>query len=475
MHEQNNVTFAAVVRWGVRITAILAVLIGAFWFGAWFTGYAVRYSLAGLITVKTNMALGQLLAGMALLLLGTERRNGVSQWIGMLFAMLVFLIGALTLSEHLFGWNLGIDQLLAKEPPGSAATLSPNRMGYPGSSSLALLGMGLLALAFKRRAIVPYLGIAVCVINLVPAVGFLYGIGTFYGSFLTGIAWPTIIAMMSLGVGLIVSRIDGGPMALILRDDAGGRLVRQMLPWVILVPLVLGYLRVQGELRGFYGTAAGTGALAIVMILVLSAMLWRSAAKLSRSDAAHREDEESLQRRTEELQAVMDSMRELEAHKRDFYRRTILAATGDRLEIVEPEDIQALQGELVRTWTLTTPDEYAAAREQSTELAKSWGLDADQLYGFMACAGEMLTNALKHAGGGEAYFYRTDNSIFFVVSDTGSGIDSINLPDVALVCGYSTAGTGGLGYKLIIACADKTYLATGPDGTTVAVEMRLPD
>ena len=31
-----------------------------------------------------------------------------------------------------------------------------------------------------------------------------------------------------------------------------------------------------------------------------------------------------------------------------------------------------------------------------------------------------------------------------------------------------------MGYKLIIHCADKTYLATSPEGTTVAVEMRIP-
>ena len=51
------------------------------------------------------------------------------------------LLGALTLSEHLFGWNLGIDQLLATEVPGVARTASPNRMGPPASLSMTLLGL----------------------------------------------------------------------------------------------------------------------------------------------------------------------------------------------------------------------------------------------------------------------------------------------------------------------------------------------
>ena len=450
MEDKNHTTSPSLLRWGVRIAGVAAILIGGFWLGAWFTGYAVRHSMAGLITMKTNMALAQILCGMALLLLGGRRPSGVRQLVGALFAMIVFLLGTLTLSEHLFGLNLGIDQLLAKEPPASAATLSPNRMGYPGSLSVALLGVGLLALALKRRVIAPYWGIAVCVINLIPAVGFVYGIGSFYRLPLTGIAWPTVIALISLGIGLVFARSDSGPMTLLLSADAGGKLVRGTLPWVILIPLVLGFFRVKGQHMGLYDTAAGTGLLVISLVLIFSFMLWRSAGKLSLSEAA---------------------LLEAEAQKATFYRKTILAATGGKLDIVEPEDILVRHGELAQKWGFSTADEYSHVIGQAFGLAESLGMAGDTLHGFKACVGEMLSNALRHAGGGEASFYNTDKRVLFVVSDTGPGIDSINVPDIAFVPGYTTAGTGGLGYKLIIGSADKTYLATGPSGTTVAVEI----
>ncbi|MDO9537724.1 MAG: ATP-binding protein [Thermoplasmata archaeon] len=174
-----------------------------------------------------------------------------------------------------------------------------------------------------------------------------------------------------------------------------------------------------------------------------------------------------------ELKKAEEALLEAEVHKRDFYRKTILAATGGKLEVVEPQDILALQGDLIEKWRIVTAEDYTLTREQAVKLAGSCGLEADLLNGLTACAGEMLSNALKYAGGGEASLYRTDSSILFIVSDTGPGIDSVNVPDIAFVRGYTTAGTGGLGYKLIIACADKTYLATGSGGTIVAVEMRL--
>jgi anti-sigma regulatory factor (Ser/Thr protein kinase) len=60
-----------------------------------------------------------------------------------------------------------------------------------------------------------------------------------------------------------------------------------------------------------------------------------------------------------------------------------------------------------------------------------------------------------------------------VVSDHGPGIGAMAFPDVAFGTGYSTAGTLGMGYKVMIHFADRVYLATGPEGTTVAIEMGL--
>jgi len=143
-----------------------------------------------------------------------------------------------------------------------AATASPNRIGPPGSACLVLLGVGLLALGWGRRAAVPYLGLAVCLINLVPAVGFLYGVAGFFSQArITGIAWPTVLALSALGLGLVVAQPDQGPVALLLRQDAGGTLLRRMLPAAILVPLVLGYLKREGESLGLYQAATGTGLL----------------------------------------------------------------------------------------------------------------------------------------------------------------------------------------------------------------------
>jgi anti-sigma regulatory factor (Ser/Thr protein kinase) len=84
-----------------------------------------------------------------------------------------------------------------------------------------------------------------------------------------------------------------------------------------------------------------------------------------------------------------------------------------------------------------------------------------------------MTNVLKHAHGGKAKLYKTNDSLLLVISDRGPGIAAVNLPELALKRGYSTAESLGMGYKAMISLADKVYLATGPGGTTVGIEMKL--
>jgi anti-sigma regulatory factor (Ser/Thr protein kinase) len=80
---------------------------------------------------------------------------------------------------------------------------------------------------------------------------------------------------------------------------------------------------------------------------------------------------------------------------------------------------------------------------------------------------------VKHAGRDEASVYKMENALFIVVSDRGPGIPALALPEVALRRGYSTVGTLGMGYKMMIQFADRIYLATGTEGTTVGIEMKL--
>jgi PAS domain S-box-containing protein len=165
--------------------------------------------------------------------------------------------------------------------------------------------------------------------------------------------------------------------------------------------------------------------------------------------------------------------RELEAHKRDFYRRTILAATEGKLMVSERQEIEKYAGPAVETWDIRCTDDAGSAINRMVQLVREAGMEEKRARNFQGCVTEAVTNVFKHAVGGRVSLHKTEDHIICVVADSGPGIAALALPDVALTRGYSTAGTLGMGYKVMIHFADRVHFSTGPDGTTVAIEMKL--
>ncbi len=168
-----------------------------------------------------------------------------------------------------------------------------------------------------------------------------------------------------------------------------------------------------------------------------------------------------------------ESLREEQEHRFEFYRRLILAATNGKLSIADVDEIARIAGPAVASWEIRNTDDMARVRQDVRELAVGEGMDENRAGRFVLSIGEAVTNAIKHAGGGRASLHRLKDGIMFVITDKGPGIAALSLPDVALRRGYSTAGTLGMGYKVMIRLCDRVYLATGPDGTTVGLEMRF--
>lgn len=163
-------------------------------------------------------------------------------------------------------------------------------------------------------------------------------------------------------------------------------------------------------------------------------------------------------------------------HRLEFYRRTIEAATDGKLIVCDREDIRRMEVHPLGSWRVKQPEDLSEIRHAIGVAAASAGMDSSRTDKFIVAIGEAATNALNHAGAGTVSLYLRNESLICIIEDKGPGIHALSIPDVALTRGYSTAGTLGMGYKIMISLADKVYLETGPEGVTVAIEVLLkPD
>ncbi len=229
------------------------------------------------ITMKANAAVCFLFAGLSLLLLDIRGGHHYVRVLGLGFARLATLVGALTLMQHLSGWNIGIDELLFSEFPGEAATASPGRMGVNASTSFVLCGVVLMCL-YRGRALVlgQFAAVAVFLLELLALVGYAYGVPEFYElPQYSGIALHTAIALAVLCLGILAARENAGVMAVVSAPTPAGAVVRRLLLWVLALPIILGWIRVMALQRSYFDTAFGTAVLVVSLVAVFSAVVLR--------------------------------------------------------------------------------------------------------------------------------------------------------------------------------------------------------
>jgi len=256
--------------------------------------------LPGLVTMKANTALGLILAAVALWLLRAEHGNRSERRLGQLCAFVVLLLGLLTFSQYLFGWDFGIDQLLFRETPEAIRTSSLGRMAPQTALGFLLVASALLLLDVETRSHhrpAQALALAVALASFFALCGYAYGVSAFYGfASYTHIALHTAVSFGLLSLGVLCARPGRGPMAFVSSNQLGGLIVRRLLPAAVGIPAILGWLRLEGEQAGLYGTEFGITLSVVSSTILLALVIWWNARWLERVDDERRRAEQELDR-----------------------------------------------------------------------------------------------------------------------------------------------------------------------------------
>jgi signal transduction histidine kinase len=304
--HRTNIPFAA---------GIFTTVTGATALTGWILGIDGLKSIVGTITMKANMAVALIAFGLSLVL--SVRANGRLKPVATLLSVFGGMIGALTLSEHLFGWNLGIDEVLFTEAPGAAATTSPGRMGPNGATNLVLASVALVWLRYDTPQMIrrtQALAGVMILLATIPLAGYAYGAQQLYDiARYTGIAFSTAITLLVLGIGILSVRPQMGLMSVFSAPGAGGVLARGVLVPAIVLPLALGYVSVLGQNAQLYDTGLATALFAISIVAVFVALIWRTAVELNAMDA---ERERVNQERTQLLEREQHARAEVEQANR---------------------------------------------------------------------------------------------------------------------------------------------------------------
>jgi signal transduction histidine kinase len=266
-------------RQASQVIALLVASLGLVVLGGWaFDVPTVTYIRPAFQSMKVNTALCFLFLGAGLWLAHDDKRQRSRRILGLAVA----IIAGATLAEYAFHVSLGIDQLLFRDTRTPSLAAYPGRMAIATALCFLFLGLGVAFLGVRKAIVLQRALVAPCfALSLVALCGYLYGVQSLYSiTAFSTMSLHTSAGLFAACLAYFLSRPDEGIVSIAASDSNSGFLLRTLVPAIIGVPILIGWLRLAGQRANLYDTPFGValqvlgsiGCLAVLTMLVARSM-----------------------------------------------------------------------------------------------------------------------------------------------------------------------------------------------------------
>jgi signal transduction histidine kinase len=133
------------------------------------------------------------------------------------------------------------------------------------------------------------------------------------------LAFHTVLLLLAFSFGILAARPRRGLMQLATGNSIAGVMTRRMLPAAVGVPVLLGWLVMEGQRGGLYPSALNLPYYALSFVVVFSTLVWLTAISLLRIDIQREGAERQVRRLNAELeQRVVERTAQLESANKEL-------------------------------------------------------------------------------------------------------------------------------------------------------------
>jgi PAS domain S-box-containing protein len=232
-----------------------------------------------------------------------EARSGRARRV---LGLVALVVAAATLAQYPLGIDLGIDEVVVRDPWSARY---PGRMAPMTAVNFVLLGLALsLGGGRVRSSASRVAALLATADSLVALCGYLYGVTSLYaiGPY-TSMAVHTVLGFLASSGALLLARPTEGMALIFASDTSAGRLLRRLLPAMVLVPIALGWLRLHGERAGYYDTTFGVALIVISTAITLTTFTSIVALSLHREERRAGDAMEHLIASEQRFRALVDA------------------------------------------------------------------------------------------------------------------------------------------------------------------------
>jgi diguanylate cyclase (GGDEF)-like protein/PAS domain S-box-containing protein len=229
---------------------------------------ALKTVLPGYPEMKPAGAGGFLLLALGLVLSVQDDNDRRFRWAPIAIGGIVIAAGTVVLGAYIFHFSSPINSALVPnlDPASTASRVSP-------ISAFSFIFIGIsLALARSRRfsQASGTLVVLALIATYAAILGHLYHADTFYGfAGINGMPLHTAFLFIVTGIGLLWSNREFRLIRLITSNSLGGSAARRLIPFVILIPTLIGWLGVVGQDHGLYDTGFGSSVSTFTLVVLI--------------------------------------------------------------------------------------------------------------------------------------------------------------------------------------------------------------
>gem|GEM_PF-3078891 len=234
---------------------------------------------------KFNTSLLFLCSGFSLQLLLSDK--AIHKRRGFYLAIFSLAFSMAILSQYVFGWNLGIDEFIIKDP-SREELLFPGRVSPITLFSHTLCSFLLICsyLLKRRPSAIHFAGsVVVAAVSGLALIGYLFDVSSLYqiGPYLR-ISWVSALLFLLLTMGIQFGRANLSPLRHLTSPGFGGLMARRLLGVALFLPLVLSWLLLRGLENRYFEVEAGLSLLVLLLTVSMVFLIWWCAKHLNSLD-----------------------------------------------------------------------------------------------------------------------------------------------------------------------------------------------
>jgi PAS domain S-box-containing protein len=294
---------------GQILSGVLILLGVLVLFGWQFDIVALKSIVPGVVNMNPLTATTFILIGGGLLYY-SETNSKFSRTFLVIVAIWALLTGVLTYLRILFHIDLHHDQIIFHQKILSTTSFSNNRVAPNTALNFILMSIVLVFFVFKKGfKFLQFLSFVTFLIAILAILGYAYSVKDLYGFLAyTPMALNTALGFLICSIAIFFLTTQEGFMRVVFAETIGGVTARRLIPAVIFIPGILGWLRLLGQQKGYYNTQYGISILVVSIMAVFFSLVYWTTLELDAIDSSRRKAQERLNESQENIQRANEAL-----------------------------------------------------------------------------------------------------------------------------------------------------------------------